>query len=66
MVINKGKYGRCRVSQISDIIEPNIRCITLQIVESLQVKYTLVGVYVAKHVIQVHLTNKDMSEVEDK
>lgn len=33
---------------------------------TLQVKYTLVGVYVAKHVIQVHLTNKDMSEVEDK
>ncbi len=51
---------------IPGIIVPNTGCIVSLRLETPQMKYTPVGVDIAKHVIQVHFINEHTGEVVDK
>lgn len=62
----KGKIVCCGASQISGIIVPNTGCKSALRLATPQMKYTPVGVDIAKYLIQVHFINEYTGEVVDK
>lgn len=62
----KGKIVCCGASQISGIIVPNTGCKSALRLATPQMKYTPVGVDIAKYLIQVHVINEYTGEVVDK